>query len=85
MTANGSPVCSEKNIEVEFEKLSTAGWDTSLPGTDPQVTLNVVAFTMTFPTPELGGRTSKMVEPINPGELNSSFEKKGSNGAVTIS
>ena len=92
MTANGSPVCSEKNIKVELSwgrigppsgRLMVAD-STSLPGTDPQVTLNVVAFTVTFPTPELAWRTSKMVGPINPGELNWSLDKKGSTGAVTL-
>ena len=91
-TANGWPVCSEKNIKVELLSgrtvgkspgmLMVAGWDTSLPGTDPQVTLNVVAFTVAFPTPELAWRTSKMVGPINPGELIWSLDKKGSTGDV---
>ena len=77
MTANGCPVCSEMNAKVE---LSVRG--TSLPGIDPQVTLNVVAFTVAFPTPGLVWRMSKMVGPINPGELNWSLDKKESTGPV---
>ena len=88
MTANGCPVCSDMNIKVELSSgRSRSGkfiWDTSLPGTDPQVTLNVVAFTVTFPTPELAWRTSKMVGPVNPGGLNSSLDKKGSTVAVSV-
>ena len=90
MTANGCPVCSEMNIKVELSsgrypgKLRVAD-STSLPGTDPQVTLNVVAFTVAFPPPGLAWRTSKMVGPINPGELNWSLDKKGSTGPITNS
>ena len=92
VSANGSPVCSEKKIKVELSglielpagKSMAASGEMSLPGIDPQVTLNVVAFTVAFPTPELAWRMSKMVGPINPGELNWSLDKRGSTGAVTF-
>ena len=95
-SADGWPVCFEKNTKFGLLSarggrasnspgITAIGRDMSSPGTDPQVTLNVVAFTVAFPTPELGWRTSKMVGPINPGELNWSLDRKGSTGAAPVS
>jgi len=47
------------------------------PWTDPQVKSNVVAFTVTFPVPELTGRASNMMGPSNHGCSTGVLPKKG--------